>query len=221
MRRPPAARTAGNDPVRRQLLRGAALGLWIIGGLVLWGGAGLLCADGSCREPAVGRQLLGWLDGLRQPWLDVLMSAATWLGSVAVLLPCALLLAWWIQRPGRRLAALLPILALGGAWLFAHLGKLLVARPRPDLHVALVPMPEDYAYPSAHAMQVTAFALACLLIPGTRPGRAAVAAAVLVVLLVAFSRLYLQVHFPSDVLFGMIAAAAWVLGLRLLLATRA
>ncbi len=221
MRPPPPARTARNDPARRQLLRGAALGLWIIGGLVLWGGAGLLCAEGSCREPALGRQILDSLDALRQPWLDVLMSAATWLGSIAVLLPCALLLAWWVQRPGRRIAALLPLFALGGAWLFAHLGKWLLARPRPDLHVALVPMPEDYSYPSAHAMQVTAFALACVLVPGTRPGWAAVVTGALVVLLVALSRLYLQVHFPSDVLLGMIAATAWVLGLRLLLATRA
>jgi membrane-associated phospholipid phosphatase len=43
----------------------------------------------------------------------------------------------------------------------------------------------------------------------------------LIILVVALSRLYLQLHFPSDVVIGMIAGAAWVVGLRLFLGARA
>jgi undecaprenyl-diphosphatase len=147
-----------------------------------------------------------------------LFRGITWLGSIAVLLPLALLLAWRYEQRGLRGAALLLSGSLAGAWLFARIGKLLVERPRPDLHPALIEMPADLSFPSAHAMQIAAFALAWALAPGTRRTLAQLALAPAAVLLVALSRLYLQVHYPTDVLFGLIAAAAWVLGLHLLLA---
>ena len=108
-----------------------------------------------------------------------------------------------------------------GAWLLAYAGKLLVARPRPELYPALIAMPADLSFPSAHTLQITAFAFAWVLAPGSRPAWAGVTAAALIILVVALSRLYLQVHFPSDVVIGMIAGAAWVVGLRLFLGARA
>ncbi|MBK8768374.1 MAG: phosphatase PAP2 family protein [Burkholderiaceae bacterium] len=112
-------------------------------------------------------------------------------------------------------------MAVGGAWLLAHAGKLLVVRPRPDLYPALIAMPAEFSFPSAHAMQITAFALAWVAAAGWRPGWAGAAAAASIILVVALSRLYLQVHFPSDVAIGVIAGAAWVIGLRLFLGARA
>ena len=140
----------------------------------------------------------------------MVLTAATWLGSIVVLLPLALALAWRYRRLGRPGAALLLPLAVGGAWLLAHAGKLLVVRPRPDLYPALIAMPAEFSFPSAHAMQITAFALAWVAATGSWRGWAGVAAAASIILVVAFSRLYLQVHFPSDVVIGVIAGAAWV-----------
>ncbi|MBK8744589.1 MAG: phosphatase PAP2 family protein [Propionivibrio sp.] len=155
----------------------------------------------------------------KRPWLDAILTGATWLGSIAILLPVALALSWRYRRHGPPGTALLPI-AVGGASLLAHAGKFWVARPRPDMYPALISMPADLSFPSAHAMQITAFAFAWVLAAGSRPGWAGVIAAALIVLAVAFSRLYLQVHFPSDVAIGMIAGATWVLGLRLALGAR-
>ena len=107
-------------------------------------------------------------------------------------------------------------LALIGAAALAHLAKLAIERPRPDLLPALVAMPADPSFPSAHAMQATAFAVAWLLRPGARPGAAEAVAALLLAAAVAGSRVYLQVHFVSDVAFGVIAAILWVLALRCL-----
>lgn len=198
---------------------GAAL-CWGIAGVSLWAGAALVCPQGDCRVPAFDRQILAALNGLQRPWLDAMLAAATWLGSIAVLMPAALALAWWHRVRGRIDAALLLPVAVGGAWLLAHACKAAVSRPRPDLHPALIAMPADLSFPSAHALQITAFALAWVAVAGRRPGRAVVATAIAITLVVALSRLYLQVHFPSDVLAGMIAGAGWASGLCLLLRVR-
>jgi undecaprenyl-diphosphatase len=166
------------------------------------------------------RQLLGALNTLQRPWLDAVLAAATWTGSIVVLMPVALALAWRYRCRGQPRAALLVPVAVGGAWLLAHAAKLLAARPRPDLHPPLIAMPADLSFPSAHTMQVTAFAFAWLLAAGPRPAPAGVAAAVVVILVVALSRLYLQIHFPSDVAAAVIAGAAWAGGLRLALGAR-
>jgi undecaprenyl-diphosphatase len=197
-----------------------AVACWSIAALAMWLGARVVCPDGSCRPLDVDRELLAALHALQTPWLDAALKGATWLGSIAVLLPVTLGLAWRYRRRGRRAALLLPI-AVGGAWLLAHAGKLLVARPRPDLYPALISMPADPSFPSAHALQITAFAFAWGLGVGSRHRWAGVVAAASILLAVALSRLYLQVHFPSDVVIGMIAGATWVIGLRLALDARA
>jgi len=149
--------------------------------------------------------------------LDSLFAAVTWLGSLAVLLPLALLLWWW--RRGDRSAAFVA-LALIGASALGHLAKLIVARPRPELYPPLIPMPEDWSFPSAHAVQVTAFALAWTLHPTRSPGRIEIAVLLGIAAAVFLSRLYLQVHFPSDVVAGALLAGLWVLLLRRLPAWR-
>jgi undecaprenyl-diphosphatase len=148
---------------------------------------------------------------LRAPWLDALFGAVTWLGSLMVLLPLALL-AWWRWR-GKRSASFVT-LALVGASGLGHLAKLLAARPRPDLFPPLIQMPEDWSFPSAHAAQVTAFALAWLLRPGASPRPPEIAVLFAAVALVFASRLYLQVHFPSDIIAGAMLATLWVVLLR-------
>lgn len=205
---------------RYAMFAGAAL-FWSIAALSLWIGAGVVCPNGTCRVLDLDRHLLGALNALQRPWLDAILTSVTWLGSIAVLLPLALGLAWRYRRRGPPGAALLLPIAVGGAWLIAHAVKLLVVRPRPELYPALITMPEDLSFPSAHAMQITAFAFAWMLAAGSRPGWASVIAAALIILAVALSRLYLQVHFPSDVVIGMIAGTTWVVGLRLALGARA
>ncbi len=169
-------------------------------------------------------QLLAWdqaglvlAHAARVPWLDRLFAVVTWLGSLAVLLPLALLV-WWLRR-GERSAAFVA-LALIGASALGHLAKLIAVRPRPDLFPPLIAMPEDWSFPSAHAVQVTAFALGWLLRPGASPGRLEIVLLLAVAALVAVSRPYLQVHFPSDVIAGVLAATLWVLLLRRLPAWR-
>jgi undecaprenyl-diphosphatase len=198
-----------------------AVAFWTIAALAMWLGASVVCPDGMCRALDSDHELLAALHALQRPWLDAILKAATWLGSIAVLLPVTLALAWRYRDRAPPGAALLLPIAVGGAWLLAHAGKLLVARPRPDLYPALISMPADPSFPSAHALQITAFAFAWVAGVSSRHRWAGVVAAASIILAVALSRLYLQVHFPSDVVIGMIAGAAWAIGLRLALGARA
>lgn len=183
----------------------------------LWLGAFVVCPCGTCLVPDFDRKLLEILHDRQHPWLNDFLVTVTWLGSMVVLLPATVALAWHFRLGGYPAAAILLPLAVSGAWLLAHLCKLFVARPRPDRYPPLINMPDDFSFPSAHAMQIAAFALAWLLAPGLRRGWAAYFAAAMLVLLVALSQLYLQVHFPSDVLFGLLAGASWAITLRLLM----
>lgn len=83
--------------------------------------------------------------------------------------------------------------------------KPLIARDRPiwtNLEIqALIDIPRDYSFPSGHTM--TAFASAFILMFTNR--RLSIAA-IITATLIAFSRMYLYVHFPSDILFGIIIA---------------
>ena len=81
--------------------------------------------------------------------------------------------------------------------------KPIIARPRPfdaDLNlVPLIPPPTDFSFPSGHTLSSFAAATSLTLSFKKRGALAFILAA-----LIAFSRLYLMVHYPSDVLFGII-----------------
>jgi len=194
--------------------------LWVLSWLVLASGALLVCGDDRCPVTEFDRAGLGAAHALRNQSLDRLMVGVTWLGSLMLLLPLTGLRSWYLFREGRRRESAFIMLALLSASALGYLVKLWVARPRPELFSALLPMPEDWSYPSAHAMQVTAAALALFLI-STRRHAVWAATLGLVVTGVGLSRIYLQVHFPSDVIAGTLASALWVGGLYALIFRRA
>lgn len=182
--------------------------------LVLAGGAALVCPGGSCGVPGFDAIVLAQADDWRSPAADALARGITWLGSLFVLAPLVLWLAWRDARhQGWATAGFVPA-ALLLASALAHLAKLAVLRPRPDLFPTLAAMPTDASYPSAHAMQATAVALALLLRPGKPSAWPAWLAGAALVIAVGISRIHLQVHFPSDVLAGSAAAVLLVLALR-------
>lgn len=196
----------------KQALTAAALASAVL--LVLACGALLVCPGRPCAVPALDVAGLTTLNAWRNGWLDRGFMILTWLGSLYLLLPAALLLAWRASRTSLPRAAAFVPAALIGAAILAHLAKLVIERPRPDLFPALIAMPDDASFPSAHAMQATALVAAWLLRPGARFAYREALAGGLLITAVALSRVYLQVHFPSDVVFGMVAALLWVMALR-------
>lgn len=182
--------------------------------VVLKLGALKVCPGGRCHAPVLDVELLSRLHAWRTPSLDVFFQVITWTGSLYVLLPLALVLAALDTRTAQGYRRWFVPLALVSHWPVVHATKLLIARPRPNLYEALIQLPTDHSFPSAHAAQITAFACAYLLRPGQHTSPMLAMVLLVAVVTVTLSRLYLQVHYPSDVLFATGAAVLWVLALR-------
>lgn len=155
-------------------------------------------------------QILDWIQNMRSPILDKAMVCITSLGNLGAIwvLTAAVLL----LRKKSRMHGVLLFIALGVSLIVGNFGiKPLVARMRPfeltGFSGLLIPPPRDCSFPSAHTM--TAFASAAVLFSMNR--KMGIAAAGLAVL-IAFSRLYLYVHFPTDILAGAVLGigAGWV-----------
>ncbi|AVX19869.1 undecaprenyl-diphosphatase [Carboxydocella sporoproducens DSM 16521] len=155
----------------------------------------------------------GWIQGWRQPWLTELMRAITFMGSGKAVIPLSLLALWLLghSQAGKRAAQLSGAVLIGGVALEESL-KRLFHRPRP-------PRPwlteaSGFSFPSGHAMiGIIAYGLlaywAWKLLP--RPyNRMAAALAVFLFLCIGLSRVYLGVHYPSDVLAGFAAGVFWL-----------
>ena len=101
--------------------------------------------------------------------------------------------------------------SVGGAALISIILKLLFERARPELWDQLV-TETSYSFPSGHAMMSSVLAFTAIaLCWRTRYRIAVIIAAVFYMFLVGYSRLYLGVHYPTDVVAGWLVSASWVL----------
>ena len=154
-------------------------------------------------------------DPIGPRWVTEVARDVTGLGGNAILFFVTLAVAGYLALVRKRAAALLVIVTVGGGMALSTLLKLAFQRPRPDLvpHGAEV---YTASFPSGHAMlsAVTYLTLAALLIQVQVQWRAktyVLALAILVTLLIGVSRVYLGVHWPTDVLAGWCIGAAWAL----------
>jgi undecaprenyl-diphosphatase len=163
----------------------------------------------ALRNPADPSDPLGPL------WLEELIRDFTALGGYGVLVFLVLAAVGFLVLQRQLNAALFLVLAIGGGQLLTSLLKLGFDRPRPDLvpHGTLV---QTASFPSGHAMMaaVTYLTLGAILAraqPQRRLKIYLIALAILITMAVGFSRVYLGVHWPTDVLAGWALGAAWAL----------
>jgi membrane-associated phospholipid phosphatase len=174
------------------------------------------------REEAVRFDpgVLRWFVEHRVGWITGFMKGATWLGSNAVVIPLAVSLAavFVVRRRSYR-----PLVQLAAAVvssiLFYDVVKALVHRPRPPIAVRLVHV-SGYSFPSGHATVAVAVwgTMVLILGPGRSPRTKVLlgAAAGAISLLVAVSRLYLGVHWFTDVVGGLALGGLVLSGVALL-----
>jgi undecaprenyl-diphosphatase len=150
--------------------------------------------------------------GERSAGLTAVARTVTWAGSAFVLVPLALVCCLLLVRAGLRREAAAVALSLAGAMLLSDVVKLLVSRPRPPVeHLQTV---TGSSFPSGHATQASAFWFSLVLAlaaAGVAPlvTRVAAGLALILVLAVALSRVYLGVHYPGDVIAGVLLGTGW------------
>lgn len=147
------------------------------------------------------------MQGGRHPALESPIRALTLLGSGWVLVPLGAVGYVLLRRARHPLARYLPA-AAAGAFLFDGLTKWLVSRPRPR--------GTDYGFPSGHTLGAAIFFGGVIYVLWTSPVPrvwrwAGTALSALLVLGIAYSRLYLKVHWASDVAGGFTGGLAYLL----------
>lgn len=154
-------------------------------------------------------------DPLGPAWLEEMMRDFTALGGVAVLTEITLIVVGYLALTHKRKTALLVAGAVVGGVLLSSMLKWGFDRPRPDL-VAQFSVVYTQSFPSGHAMlsAVVYLTLGALLARTQADPRVKVyllSVSALTAILVGISRVYLGVHWPTDVLGGWAIGAAWAL----------
>jgi undecaprenyl-diphosphatase len=199
--------------VASSTLRGSAIPMLPLAVLA----ATLFCGLAAAMET---NRLVGFDEAVRlevhrleSPLLTLLAEKVTWLGTLGVLAIFGAVAVTVLARAGRRDSALLLTATMVGALVLENGLKLLFERARPPAFFGWEP--ETYSFPSGHALFSLCFygvlAIAAARAVRCRAMKAGIwIAAVLLVLAIGWTRIYLGVHYPSDVLGGYLVAIAWI-----------
>jgi undecaprenyl-diphosphatase len=154
-------------------------------------------------------------DPIGPEWFEGMVRDVTSFGGmiVQVMVACAVIGFLLLERKKR--AALFVLVSIAGGSVIGHLLKELFERPRPEL-ISRDMTVFSHSFPSGHSMMAAAtyLTLGALLARTQRSKLVKAYVLVLAILLtiaVGFSRVYLGVHWPTDVLAGWIMGASWAL----------
>ena len=154
------------------------------------------------------------IQGLELPWLTAIMKFFTWIGSgnvVGAITIIVFMLLYFVFK--YRHQAFLLVVVIVGTVIFNHLLKMYFKRERPVIYRILDA--EGYSFPSGHTMM--AFSLYVIIAyiawrnVETRFGKfLLILFATFMTIMIGTSRIYLGVHFPSDIVGGLMASGFWV-----------
>lgn len=157
--------------------------------------------------------VLLWIHNHSPDWLYEPMLFVTALGYYWVVIPLLVLATYVFYRVGRWISAALLVVATAGSMLLTTVLKEVFQRTRPEVFDSGYDA-SFYSFPSGHATVAVGFYGTLTLLIAWRMGglrRWVVAATgVALVLLIGFSRLYLGVHYPTDILAGFLSAPLWI-----------
>ncbi len=162
--------------------------------------------------------ILSVINQAAQPQLDFLAAMLTPLGVFWGAFPVAVAIALILLKRQRWRSLFYWITALLGSAQINDTTKIFFHRVRPHLWESFYVADLEYAFPSGHAMSSMTLAVALVILTwGTRWRWLVLIVGSLYVLTIAWTRLYLGVHYPSDILAGWMLSIAWTVGLGCLL----
>lgn len=157
--------------------------------------------------------VMRWMGANQTPWVESLMVEVTMLGTWIVVLSIVVIAGLFLWLTRHKYSTALLLVATAGGIGLNNILKVGFARPRPQIfewgtHVA------SWSFPSGHAMSstvvyMTVAYLAARLQKGRLARLTTLVVAAVIVGVICFSRMYLGVHYPSDVAAGVIIGLAW------------
>jgi membrane-associated phospholipid phosphatase len=181
--------------------------LFAIAGIATFGFVQLAELVVEGRADATDRAIALAIRHLDTPVLDRILIVFTHLGSHPMLVVAVTAATIWLWRTGHRRTAVIVVVNAIVCQLLMVALKLYIARPRPTLFDEIT-RPETFSFPSGHSMSAMAIygALAAVVITHHRAQRTLViVCAAVLIAAIGFSRIYLGVHWPLDVLAGFAA----------------
>lgn len=160
-------------------------------------------------------KILSYLADFRSPKFDRFFYMITWLGSLYLLIPTAVIIVGLLYRNNFQTEVFLVISSFTAAIIMCRLLKYLIGRDRPNVSSPLFETISGYSFPSCHVTQATAFFIIFyIVVRNVLQWNKVVIGVGLAFLLfgVSMSRMYLQVHYPTDVIGGILLGVICVFG---------
>ena len=182
-----------------------------IAGTMAFAGLGEWVREGATQQYDVA--VLQWMNRQHTPLLTQIATELTYLGTGSVVLMIVAVAALFLWHTAHKHSALLLLAAVAGNILLNGMLKLVFSRPRPTVFEWQTHAMSS-SFPSGHAMSATVcygtVAYLVIRLQKHRWSRVLTGtAATLLILLICTTRLYLGVHYPSDVIAGMLVGLAW------------
>jgi membrane-associated phospholipid phosphatase len=186
--------------------------IWAVAGFIfittVFGVIADAVIDGDTQM--VDEQILLAINSISSPLLNYIITVITFFGGFAFVLLVTCAIAVFFARRHKWRPAIFAAFAVGGVGVSNSILKLIFQRDRPDLWEWVI-SESTYSFPSGHSALSFALALTCIILMWhTRWRWLVLVVGAIYVLTIGFTRLYLGVHYPTDVAAGWIVASLWV-----------
>jgi membrane-associated phospholipid phosphatase len=188
-------------------------GAWLIGYLLILSIIAWLCTEVWEKEAfSLDRYLLLWIHQLANPQLDSIMLFFTALGDPPTVISIFVMTIAWLGMKRRYTDGIRFTIACMGGVVINQVMKLFFAKPRPELWMRLI-TETSFSFPSGHAvgsMIVYGFFGYTVATEFQQYRKYVYTIASILVMTIGFSRLYLGVHYPTDIIAGYGVGFLWL-----------
>jgi membrane-associated phospholipid phosphatase len=188
-------------------------GVWLIGYLLILSVVAWLCTEVWEQEAfSLDRSLLLWIHQFANPQLDSVMLFVTALGDPGMIITVFISTIGWLGMKRRYADGIRFSIACGGGLLINQVMKLFFAKPRPELWARLI-SEHSFSFPSGHAVgSMVVYGFIAYILSKEVPvyRRHIYGIASILIIAIGFSRLYLGVHYPTDIIAGYGVGILWL-----------
>ncbi|MFJ8264309.1 phosphatase PAP2 family protein [Rummeliibacillus sp. NPDC094406] len=195
-------------------LKGQLLSAFLVALVSLIGFSSIAILISDHKIVQFDQTIISFIQGLESPLLTIIMKFFTYLGSFPVVMVLFIVVSYYLYIVLKHRAEfLLFSTVIIGTVILNGILKQLFHRARPDFHRLIEA--GGYSFPSGHAMSAFSFygIVAFLLwrhIPNRLGRTALILVSIIFILMIGISRIYLGVHYPSDIVGGYFASGLWL-----------